>query len=127
MPRPQKCRRIRAYPDHWSFSPDSGSPDGTVILTLDELEAIRLIDKEQKTQEQCAAEMEVARTIVTAIYDSARKKLAEAGIRLYAGNSGSADAAVKSFIEGSLVQITNATCDHHGHGEGHSCGSHGCH
>ena len=52
--------------------------------------------------------------------------LAEAGIKLYAGNTGSADAAVKMLISGSLLQITNATCDHHGHGEGHSCGSHSC-
>ena len=56
----------------------------------------------------------------------AQMAMAEAGIKLYAGNSGSADAAVKKLISGSLLQITNATCDHHGHGEGHSCGSHSC-
>ena len=56
----------------------------------------------------------------------AQMAMAEAGIKLYAGNSGSADAAVKMLISGSLLQITNATCDHHGHGEGHSCGSHSC-
>ena len=62
----------------------------------------------------------------------AQMAMAEAGIKLYAGNQGSADEAVKKFLSGELVQITAATCDHHGehhgdhHGEGHSCGGH-CH
>lgn len=56
--------------------------------------------------------------------------LAQAGIELYAGNSGSADEAVKKYLDGSLAKISSATCSHHdhekdhscGHGEGHSCG-----
>ena len=47
-------------------------------MSLDEFETIRLIDYQSKTQEQCAQEMNVARTTVTAIYDTARKKLAQA-------------------------------------------------
>ena len=50
----------------------------TVTMSLDEFETIRSIDYQGKTQEQCAQEMNVARTTVTAIYDSARKKLAAA-------------------------------------------------
>ena len=77
MPRPPRCRRIGGYPDHWSFSPDDAEGEReSVILSLDEYEAIRLIDREGMTQEQCAREMGVARTTVTAIYDSAREKLA---------------------------------------------------
>ncbi len=45
-------------------------------MTLDEYEVIRLIDLQGLTQEQCAQQMEVARTTVQAIYASARKTLA---------------------------------------------------
>lgn len=77
MPRPQKCRKICGYPDYWSFSPDEGSEEA-VILTLDEYEVIRLIDWVGHTQEEAAVKMQVARTTVTAIYDAARKKIADA-------------------------------------------------
>ena len=202
-------------------------------MTLDEFETIRLLDREGLTQEQCAEKMGIARTTVTAIYESARQKvaealvegkrlmirggnyrlnnqrtdtiiqkgtdtmriavtyengeifqhfghteqfklydvesgrivaeqivptngsghgalagflkaaqtdalicggigmgaqnaLAEAGIKLYGGVSGSADAAAKALAEGTLQYDPNAQCDHHGHhhGEGHECGHH---
>ena len=78
MPRPQKSRRICCYPDYWSFAPDQDTANDTVIMSLDEFETIRQIDYFSKTQEECASEMNVARTTVTAIYDTARKKLAQA-------------------------------------------------
>ncbi len=78
MPRKQRCRRIEGYPDHWEFSPEEASGGEPVVMSLDELETIRLLDREGLTQEQCANRMGVARTTVTAIYDSARKKVAEA-------------------------------------------------
>ena len=76
MPRPQRCRRIGCYPDHWRFIPEDGEPGEDIVLSLDEYETIRLMDREGLTQEQCARQMGVARTTVTAIYDSARRKLA---------------------------------------------------
>ena len=57
----------------------------------------------------------------------ARMALANAGIRLYGGVSGGADEAVEAFLAGRLDFNPNVRCDHHDHhGEGHSCGSHGC-
>ncbi len=77
MPRPKKCRRICDYPQTPSFIPaEMPEPMDAVILTLEEYETIRLIDKEGLSQEQCGDFMQVARTTVQQIYSSARKKLA---------------------------------------------------
>ena len=78
MPRKQRCRWIGAYPDCWEFSPEEDTEEEPVIMSLDEFETIRLLDREGMTQEQCAGHMGVARTTVTAIYNCARRKLAEA-------------------------------------------------
>lgn len=57
----------------------------------------------------------------------AQMALAAAGIRLYGGVSGDADAAVNALLAGSLGYNPNVRCDHHDHGEGgHTCGDHGC-
>ena len=78
MPRKQRCRWIEGYPDHWEFSPEEVSTREPVVMTLDEFETIRLLDREGLTQEQCAEKMGIARTTVTAIYESARRKVASA-------------------------------------------------
>ena len=58
----------------------------------------------------------------------AQMALASAGIQLYGGVSGSADAAVEAFAAGKLDFNPNVRCNHHDHhhGEGHTCGDHGC-
>ena len=58
----------------------------------------------------------------------AQMALAEAGIKLYGGVSGDADAAVEAYLAGNLDFNPNVQCNHHGHdhGEGHNCGNHGC-
>jgi len=78
MPRPTRCRNICSLPEFWSFSAEEECTGERVILSLDELETIRLLDREHFTQEECAAKMNVARTTVTAIYESARFKIADA-------------------------------------------------
>ena len=230
MTRPIRCRRIERQPVYRSFSPDDGTAHETVRITVDEFEALRLLDDEGLTQEACAVRMNVARTTVTAIYDSARRKvadalvhgkrlfisggccefepveikqeimekgsnamriavtyengevfqhfghseqfklydaengritseqivdtngsghgalagflqavkvdalicggigmgaqlaLADAGIKLYAGVQGSADAAAKALAEGTLKFDPDARCEHHGHHHGEDCG-----
>ena len=77
MPRPTRCRRIARIPAFRSFSPDDVDPSESVSLTIDEYEALRLLDGEGLTQEECALSMNISRTTVTAIYDSARKKIAD--------------------------------------------------
>ena len=58
----------------------------------------------------------------------ARMALAEAGIMLYGGVAGDADAAVEAFVAGELAFNPDVQCNHHdhNHGEGHVCGDHGC-
>ena len=55
----------------------------------------------------------------------AQQALNNAGIKLYAGVSGDADAAVDALLKGTLRYVEAATCDHH-HEDGHTCGDHGC-
>lgn len=54
----------------------------------------------------------------------AQAALAEAGIKLYGGCTGSADEAVKAFAKGELDYNPDVMCSHHSHehGEGHTCG-----
>ena len=54
----------------------------------------------------------------------ARNALAQAGIELYPGVTGDADAAVEALLKGELNYDPNTMCNHHHHeGEGH----HSCH
>lgn len=55
----------------------------------------------------------------------AQTALAQAGIQLYGGVTGSADEAAQALLEGRLHFDPLARCNHHGHGE-HTCG-HTCH
>ena len=249
MPRKVKCRKVCHYPQTLEFLPQKNDAEQEpIILTVDEYETIRLIDRRGMSQEQCAAFMQIARTTVQRIYETARKKLADfvvegrplrieggdfrlcngsstscgcvdcfkqklyekykekgedimriavtyangeifqhfghteefkvydvqdgkvvasevvdtngqghgalagvltalkadvlicggigggaqmalsaAGIKLYGGVSGSADAAVEALLAGTLDYNPAVKCSHHGeHGEGHTCGEHGC-
>lgn len=60
----------------------------------------------------------------------AQEALAEAGIRLYGGVCGEADAAVDAWLAGSLGYNPDVHCSHHDHAHGtgnHGCGNHSCH
>ena len=76
MPRPPRCRRICGKPQIDTFCPNGGGSGTPILLTLDEYEVIRLVDLEQRTHEQCAAQMDISRSTVQEIYESARQKIA---------------------------------------------------
>ena len=57
----------------------------------------------------------------------AQAALVQAGIQLFGGISGSADAAAADYLAGRLVFDPNAHCNHHTHEAEHACGSHSCH
>lgn len=91
MARPFKSRRVCGLPSVDAFGPLGWEAKEWIELTLEEYETIRLIDLLDCTQEECAAQMEVARTTVQAVYNSARRKLAEClvcgrGLRIRGGN-----------------------------------------
>jgi len=102
MPRPILPRKIENPPTITWFKP-AGLPMKQleeVVLTLDEVEAIRLADAEGLYQEQVAEQMNVSRQTVGRILASGRKKVAEAlvegkAIRLDGGTvyTGGEDAA----------------------------------
>ena len=60
----------------------------------------------------------------------AQMALAEAGIKLYGGVSGSCDMAVEAFLANNLGYNPNVKCDQHDHEHdngAHNCGGHSCH
>ncbi len=63
------------------------------------------------------------------IGDGAQTALTQAGIKFFGGVQGSADQAVVAYVCEKLAYNPDAKCDHHDHehGEGHTCGEHGCH
>ncbi len=57
----------------------------------------------------------------------AQNALAQEGVKLYGGVSGSADEAVAAFLRGELNYNPGVMCNHHhDHGENHSCEGHSC-
>ncbi len=79
MPRPTKYRKVCCLPNNNKYGPLGSGKAGAerVNMTVDEYEAIRLIDLEGLNQAECATQMNVARTTVQGIYIEARRKLAE--------------------------------------------------
>lgn len=78
MPRRAKCRKVCRMPDVSAFIPSRNDNTDSIILSIEEYETLRLIDKEGFSQEKCGKYMEVARTTVQQIYADARHKVATA-------------------------------------------------
>jgi predicted DNA-binding protein (UPF0251 family) len=80
MPRQARYRKVEYPPLNKGFVPIAKrtKADEVVYLLLEEYEAIRLVDNEYMNQVDAAKRMEVSRPTLTRIYDSARKKIAQA-------------------------------------------------
>lgn len=76
MARPRKHKRICAEPETASFNTGRKGKE-YVSLTVDEFETIRLIDYMGLTQQECARQMQVARSTITAVYENARYKFSD--------------------------------------------------
>ena len=109
MPRPKKWRKVCSMPENTEFAPVGArfQPSDAVSMTVEEYEAIRLIDHEGLTQEECAVYMQIARTTVQSIYNEARKKLA---VVLVEGKP--------LIISGGKYQLCEGNEPHCGHGGG---------
>ena len=75
MPRPPRCRRICGAPQVDTFCPSGCEDTEPILLTLDEYKVIRLVDLERQTHEQCATQMDISRSTVQEIYESAWRKI----------------------------------------------------
>lgn len=83
MARPVKCRKICCREDSLCFAP-LGAKAGElaeIVMTLDELEAVRLVDLEKKYHSEAALSMGVSRQTLGNIVESGRAKMAEAVIK----------------------------------------------
>ena len=82
MPRPRKWRKVCCLPESDCYGPlDASAEREVVVMSVDEYETVRLIDLEGFTQEECADQMNIARTTVQRIYQDARRKIAESIVR----------------------------------------------
>lgn len=78
MPRPQKTRQICFLPEITLFQPVGQEGEKEVVLSFEELEAIRLKDYLGLEQEECAQKMEISRPTFQRILVGARQKIASA-------------------------------------------------
>jgi uncharacterized protein len=80
MGRPKKCRWVETEPGVTFFKP-RGIPLRAlqqIVITVDELEAMRLADFLEMTQEEVAQRMQVSRPTVTRMLSRAHRAVAEA-------------------------------------------------
>jgi predicted DNA-binding protein (UPF0251 family) len=104
MARPQKTRQICFLPEIKLFKPVGGDAREEVVLSFEELEAIRLKDYLGLEQEECAEKMEISRPTFQRILVGARQKLASA------------------LVEGRAIRFEGGTYQVRGHGRCRRCG-----
>lgn len=77
MPRPKKCRKVGYIPVNPCFHPQLKSAD-EVVLSIEEVEAVRLSDYLEIEQDNAAESMNVSRGTYQRILNAVHKKLADA-------------------------------------------------
>lgn len=82
MPRPKRIRRMNNPPHFKGYRP-IGLPEEThpVVINFEEYEAIRLSDFELNGQVEAARIMGISRPTYARIYESARRKVAQAFVQ----------------------------------------------
>jgi len=119
MPRPRKPRFVCQHPLISAFFPKEGSLDdslGEVILSVEGLEAIRLVDLEDLDQEDAAGRMNVSRPTFSRILSEARAVVAEALVN-----------GKILRIEGGTYELCPIKCSKRGVGRGfRGCSFRGC-
>lgn len=108
MPRPHKKRLVRAMPRYTYFKP-TGIPMPLleeIVLTVDELEALRLKNIEKLEQHDCADRMNIAQSTLQRILVSANEKVARA------------------IIEGKALRIHGGSYTLHGEAQCPRCRRH---
>ncbi len=80
MPRRKRLRKIVAPPRFVGYKPYgvSGQSKGEIELLYEEYEAIKLADFDLMNHDQASALMGISRATFARIYESARRKIAEA-------------------------------------------------
>lgn len=93
MPNRRRYRRIEGPPRMEGFKP-FGVPMReleSVVMSIEEYEALRLADYENLTHEEAAKKMNISRPTFTRLYDKARKNVA------------------KAFVEGKAILMQGGT------------------
>ena len=91
MPRPRRIRRIEIEPEISFYTPKGVKNAEELILSFDEHEALRLVDREELNQAEAAKKMDVSQPTLNRLLKIARKKVALAitsgrAIRIEGGN-----------------------------------------
>lgn len=108
MPRPKRCRRICSEPLNSVFYPSVDNDLEGISLTLDEYEVIRLVDLEGYNHLECAKQMDISRSTVQEIYESARRKIASFivyGRKLYIRGGNYQACGCSKKKEGRIMKI----------------------
>jgi predicted DNA-binding protein (UPF0251 family) len=81
MSRPKRIRKVNTPPHFKGFMPIGLTNEHPIVLNFEEYEAIRLSDFELSTHFEAAIAMDVSRPTFTRIYESARRKVAQAFVQ----------------------------------------------